>query len=189
MKPHRSWALLSFLLVFLGGWSFMATAAPDENPEIEAMSMVRPVPSGLRAKLGPLHEKRQEARKRGDQALLAELDSRIAVPPPDVEGAAGMTIPDHEFPIVIEPSAMGEDLHELDFKEKMLSILSSGGTGEGGFFGEDIQIGYDADDKQLSPSMAFDSEGWLYVAFEDHGDLGNFIRIWKTGNYGKNWTP
>ncbi|MFH2000897.1 MAG: hypothetical protein ABIK28_14545 [Planctomycetota bacterium] len=138
----------------------------------------------------------REANGDSHREIVEQLESSLPGQKATGEAACNTTQPEiSERILPVEAPAQPGNRAPLgwDFNALMSCATSShtrGGSKAGGaFFGEDLLGGTENTDSiHRNPTMAFDSNGTLYLAFEEQESTTSSIRVYCSTSYGIYWT-
>lgn len=119
----------------------------------------------------PLIQELHQARDAGDEALVRALEAQLPV-----HVRAGEEL---ETPVVNRVSMSTGEAGDLGVAMTAAEA-----------FGDDVKVSFvTADDFERNPSMASDSNGNFYVAWQDDSPGGtvDYIEVFKSSDGGKNW--
>ena len=181
LKPEGLAVLFAMAIVFI--WSATAIAQEDATHTasklaVEAGDSKNCEPANVslpttKVERSPLIEKLHAARKAGDMKTFRELQSQIVKSSPEGESAGGtVLIPTTTFTGVGDPTVAGPN------SGPMITA-----------FGSDIKVRPgNLDTKEWNQSMASDSSGTMYVAWQDDNfATGDYIQIYKSSDGGATW--
>jgi len=181
------WALIPALVFFLGLNTFAQEDAAYTAGEKKAVvfsnagceteaSAPLPQPS-IKAEMSDLDSRLHAARLAGDRKVLAELLPQLPSKP--AGESAGETL------IRTSNSFCGSG----ELREKIAVLMpTSHISGLAAIFGNDIHVRTsNPDTKEWNQSMVSDSEGNLYVAWQDDLLTKDYIQVYWSSNFGKDW--